>query len=133
MAASPVPTYLSMAFTWWAARSLGQDTKDLQRRFWKKLGRYAVLIPFTDDLLAAYYCALDRETPHAVRGALIAAVGYFVLPADSIPDLVPALGFTDDAAVLAATIKYVSSHIKPEHREAAQARLARFYPFKGAR
>ena len=35
------------------------------------------------------------------------------------------IGYTDDAAVLAAAIKVVSSHIKPEHREAAQRTLER--------
>jgi uncharacterized membrane protein YkvA (DUF1232 family) len=37
----------------------------------------------------------------------------------------PILGFTDDAAVLAAAIKLVANHIRPEHREAARRALAR--------
>src|SRR4051812_38962304 len=96
----------------------------LRSRFWKKLGRYAALIPFAEELLTAYYCAFDRETPLAVRGALVAALAYFVLPTDAVPDIIPALGFTDDAAVLAAAIKFVSGHIKPLHRDAARAKLA---------
>ncbi|MFX8437353.1 DUF1232 domain-containing protein [Acinetobacter baumannii] len=42
-----------------------------------------------------------------------------------MPDMLPVLGFTDDAAVLATAIRMVSSHIKPEHREAAHAALTR--------
>jgi uncharacterized membrane protein YkvA (DUF1232 family) len=34
------------------------------------------------------------------------------------------LGFTDDAAFLAAAIKLVTDHIRPEHRDAAQRVLA---------
>ncbi len=39
--------------------------------------------------------------------------------------MLPVLGFTDDAAVLATAIRMVSSHIRPEHREAAHAALTR--------
>ncbi len=35
------------------------------------------------------------------------------------------LGYADDAAVLAGAMKIFSSHIKPEHREAAQLMLER--------
>jgi len=35
------------------------------------------------------------------------------------------IGYTDDAAVLAAAIKLVTSHITPDHREAARLTLAR--------
>jgi uncharacterized membrane protein YkvA (DUF1232 family) len=40
--------------------------------------------------------------------------------------MLPVLGFTDDAAVLASTIKLVASHIRPEHRAVAKAKLAEF-------
>ena len=56
---------------------------------------------------------------------LIGALAYFVLPTDVIPDVLPVIGYTDDAAVLAAAIKLVASHITPEHREAARRMLAR--------
>ncbi len=47
-----------------------------------------------------------------------------VLPIDAIPDVLPVLGFTDDAAVLAIAIKLAVSSIRPEHKEAARERLA---------
>jgi uncharacterized membrane protein YkvA (DUF1232 family) len=58
--------------------------------------------------------------------SLIGALAYFVLPVDAIPDVLPVLGFTDDAAVLASTIKLVASHIRPEHRAVARNKLAEF-------
>ena len=67
-------------------------------------------------MLAAYYCAFDQATPWQVKVTLVGALAYFVLPFDAIPDMLPVLGFTDDAAVLATTIKLVASHIPPEHR-----------------
>jgi uncharacterized membrane protein YkvA (DUF1232 family) len=48
-----------------------------------------------------------------------------VLPFDFIPDMLPLIGFTDDAAVLATAIKLVAVHITPQHREAARRVLAR--------
>ena len=74
--------------------------------------------------MAAYYCAFDRATPGHVKAALVAAITYFVLPTDIIPDVLPIVGFTDDAAVLAAALKLVSDHMTPAHREAAKNKLA---------
>ncbi|HZP76860.1 MAG TPA: YkvA family protein [Pseudolabrys sp.] len=97
----------------------------VRRHFWPKLRRVAALLPFLDDLLAAYYCAFDRETPLHVKAALLGALAYFILPFDAIPDVLPVLGYTDDAAVLAAAVKLFSGHIRPVHRDAASAAIQR--------
>ena len=86
---------------------------------------FAATLPFAEDLLAAYYCAFDRQTPRHVQAALLGALAYFILPFDFIPDMLPVLGFTDDAAVLAAAIRTVASHITPAHRDAAREMLRR--------
>lgn len=101
------------------------DTETLRRTVWRKARRVAARIPFAEDLLAAYYCAFDHDTPLRVKGTLVGALAYFVLPLDAMPDLMPVLGFTDDAAVLAAAIKMVASHMQPRHRDAARDALAR--------
>jgi uncharacterized membrane protein YkvA (DUF1232 family) len=101
-----------------------RDAERVRRDFWAKARRVAAQLPFAEDLLAAYYCALDRETPRAVQAALIGALAYFVLPFDVVPDLLPLLGFADDAAVLATAIKLVADNIEPRHREAARRTLA---------
>ena len=99
------------------------DDSALRRSFWRKTRRVAARLPFVQDLLAAYYCAFDRDTPLQVKATLVGAIAYFVLPLDAIPDVMPALGFTDDAAVLFTAIKLVASHIRPEHRDAAKDKL----------
>ena len=106
-----------------AARTAFRDDRELARRFWRKLAAAFAYVPFADDLLAAYYCAFDRATPLPVKASLVGAIAYFVLPFDAVPDLLPALGYTDDAAVLAAALKLVSSSIRPEHRDAAREKL----------
>lgn len=105
------------------ASGITGDT-DLRRRFWRKARGVAARLPFAEDLLAAYYCAFDSRTPLPVKASLAGALAYFVLPADVVPDLLPALGFTDDAAVLAAALKLVASHMRPEHRDAAREKLS---------
>jgi uncharacterized membrane protein YkvA (DUF1232 family) len=97
----------------------------VRRDFWRKAARVAARLPFAEDLLAAYYCAFDRETPRHVQVALLGALAYFILPFDFMPDMLPILGFTDDAAVLATAIRMVAGNITPEHREAARAALKR--------
>ena len=107
------------------ADRLAQNRDSVRRRFWIKLKQVVAKLPFAEDLLAAYYCAFDRETPRHVQAALLGAIAYFILPFDFVPDMLPILGFTDDAAVLATAIRMVSSHITSEHREAARAALKR--------
>lgn len=107
------------------ADELAKDPERVRKTFWIKLKRLATKLPFAEDLLAAYYCAFDRETPRHVQISLLGAIAYFVLPFDFIPDLLPVLGFTDDAAILATAIRMVSSYIRPDHREAAKAAMAR--------
>jgi uncharacterized membrane protein YkvA (DUF1232 family) len=103
----------------------GADEGSLRRKFWRKLKREAASIPFLEDLLTAHYCAFDRRTPLYVKAMLIGAMVYFVVPDDLIPDYIAVIGYADDAAVVAAAFKVVSSHIKPEHREAARRTLQR--------
>ena len=107
------------------ADRLAQDRDSVRRRFWIKFKRVVGKLPFAEDLLAAYYCAFDRNTPLYVKTALIGTLAYFVLPTDIVPDFLPALGYTDDAASLAATLRLVASHILPEHRDAAAQALER--------
>ena len=109
----------------WDVPTLAREQAYVRRGFWSKLRRFAATLPFAEDLLAAYYCAFDRDTPRHVQAALIGALAYFVLPFDIIPDMMPVLGFTDDAAVLATAVKLVSSHMRPEHRDAARQAIAR--------
>src|SRR5450631_222493 len=108
----------------WDVVTLAREKAYVRRGFWIKARRFAAALPFAEDLLAAYYCAFDRETPRHVQAALIGALAYFILPFDFIPDMLPVLGFTDDAAVLVTAMRMVSTHIKPQHRDAAKRALS---------
>ena len=99
-----------------------RDRARVEDGFWDKVRRTAGRVPFVEEAVAAYYCAFDRDTPLQVKAILMGALAYFVMPADMLPDVLLLFGFTDDAAVLAAAIRTVTSSIKPSHR--LRARLA---------
>lgn len=98
--------------------------RQVQAKFWPTLKRAVRHIPFSRDVIAAYYCAVDRRTPARVRGVLLAALAYFVMPFDFLPDVFVMVGFTDDVAVLAAALKMIQGHIADRHYEAADKALA---------
>jgi len=102
---------------------IARNERIVEEAFWKKLLKVAGKIPFAEDAAAAYFCVFDPQTPSKVKAVLLAALAYFVLPFDLIPDFIVGLGFTDDAAVLALAIAMVSGSIKDSHRKRARAAL----------
>ncbi len=103
-----------------AMRRASKDESGVRRDFWAKLRRVGSRIPFAEDLVAAYFCTLDPATPRRVKLVLLGAIAYFVLPFDGLADFLPLLGFTDDAAVIAAALAQVAGSITDAHRARAQ-------------
>ena len=95
----------------------------VKRRFWQKVRRTLGRVPFVDQAVAAYYAAVDPATPRYAKGMLFAALAYFVMPADMIPDILAGIGFTDDAAVLMLALQTLGANIKPPHLQRARASL----------
>ena len=95
----------------------------IARDFWPKLKRSLARVPFAEDVLAAFYCAFDPATPLKVKGILLAALAYFIMPLDVIPDVLLGLGFTDDMAVLYTAISMIRSHMTQAHRDRAKDTL----------
>ena len=89
--------------------------RKVKRRFWPTLKRAMRQIPFSRDVVAAYYCAMDPATPLRTRGILLGALAYFVMPFDFIPDVLAVVGFSDDIAVLTAACAAISGQIKEKH------------------
>ena len=95
----------------------------VRTRFWVTVRKAANRIPFMEDVVAAYYCAMDPATPTRVRALLFAALAYFVLPLDSIPDFIAGFGFTDDITVLMTALAAIRGNLKESHRIAAKSAL----------
>jgi uncharacterized membrane protein YkvA (DUF1232 family) len=106
-----------------AARRALRDQEGVLAEALALLRKLARNLPFTEDALAAYHCVRDPETSARVRFILVAALAYLVMPIDAIPDVLPLLGFSDDAAVLATALATVRSAITPEHRAKARETL----------
>lgn len=82
--------------------------------------RFLRVMPMATEVVAMYFCLLDAKTPIWVKGTIAAALAYFILPVDAIPDILPVVGMSDDAGVLTAAFSAVSAHVSPEHRTKAK-------------
>ncbi len=104
---------------------LSRNEDQVREKFFPKLARVMASVPFAEDLVAAYYCAFDRNTPMKAKGILFGALAYFILPIDVVPDFILGLGFTDDMAVLLAAFNVVRTHVTKAHRDRARDTLGR--------
>ncbi|WP_432545981.1 DUF1232 domain-containing protein [Kineococcus sp. SYSU DK004] len=58
--------------------------------------------------------AADRALPRRVRVHLVLLLGYLALPFDLVPDVVPVLGYADDAVVVALVLRAVVRAAGPD-------------------
>ena len=63
---------------------LQSDKRLVMREFAQKLRRNIGKIPFSEDVTASFYCALDSKSPAFVKAVLFGALAYFIVPADVI-------------------------------------------------
>lgn len=75
--------------------------------------------------LTLFYCLQDRDTPTWAKGVIVGALGYLILPADLIPDIIPGAGFGDDWGALVAALGTVAAYVKDEHKTKAAAQVQR--------
>ena len=66
-----------------------------------------------DDLRDAYRMSFDTnfKLEPKVRGVLLVALLYLVVPIDLIPDPIPVVGIADDVALIVAAIRYAKPEI----------------------
>jgi uncharacterized membrane protein YkvA (DUF1232 family) len=104
---------------------------------WKKLGDYALVAgkEVVTKALTLYETLKDKDTPAWAKAVIVGSLGYFISPADAIPDVIPVVGFADDLGALAASLAAVAAHIKDEHVDFANATLKRWFgkPKKAAK
>lgn len=98
-------------------------------RLWRSLkkvaasaGRKTVL-----SALILFYCLKDNDTPTWAKGVIVGALGYLIMPADLIPDLIPGAGYGDDWGAIVAALATVASYIKDEHKSKADEQVTRFF------
>jgi len=99
---------------------LAADEAQVRQGFWQKARQTLGKVPFTEDAVAAFYCATDSATPLPIRATLFGALAYFIMPFDVIPDILLGLGYTDDAAIMIAAFTAARVHITEAHRARAR-------------
>ena len=103
---------------------LARNEEVVREGFAAKAKRCLNRLPLATETVAMYFCMLDPKTPIWVKGTVAAALAYFIMPLDAIPDIIPLIGMSDDASVLAAAFAAVSAFVSKEHREKARSWMA---------
>ena len=87
----------------------------------KKAGKIII-----QNALTLYY-TLNSDAPRWVKVIIAMALAYLVAPIDSIPDLIPVLGFSDDLGLLITVLSKIAIHIKDEYRQQARQDVDRIF------
>ena len=98
-------------------------------QFWEKLKKIASKAGarLVYAALLLYYVLRNPATPRADRTKIIGALGYLILPADLIPDFLPAVGYTDDLAALMWALYSVARNVTPEVKIMARQKLGEWF------
>ena len=98
-------------------------------RFWTKLRRFAKRAGrvVVERALRLYYAAQDPRTPPWARRAIYAALAYFVIPFDLIPDFLPGVGYTDDAGTLLFALFVVSAYVHKDVKMLARQKMVDWF------
>jgi uncharacterized membrane protein YkvA (DUF1232 family) len=97
--------------------------------FVAKAKQFLGRLPMGAEVVAMYFCMLDPKTPLWVKGTAAAALAYFILPLDAVPDLLPLVGLSDDVTVLTAALSAISAFVTDEHRRKAREWMAHEHLF----
>jgi uncharacterized membrane protein YkvA (DUF1232 family) len=102
-------------------------------RLWEKISRYALVAGRKTVLTAItlYHCLRDSDTPAWAKGVIMGALGYLVLPADMVPDIIPGAGYGDDWAALVTALATVATYVKDIHKVKAAAQTEKIFGLKG--
>ena len=100
----------------------GHETHYSEASFWQKLASFALSAgrSVVEMALQLYFLIVDAGTPAHIKAFCLGPLGYFILPADAIPDIIPVVGYSDDLGVLALALATVASYITPEIKERAR-------------
>lgn len=97
----------------------------LRRRLWTRLLALCASAPFAQEAVAAYFCAVDRRTPLAVKLTLLATLAGFFLPQHLVPKLLRSVVIGGDVGLLLGALQGFAAHVRPEHRLRARLVLIR--------
>lgn len=88
----------------------------------KNIAKIGVKVIYQALLL--YYVAQSPNCPAKIKAGIIGALGYLISPIDLIPDIMPGIGYADDAAAIATAVALAQIYITDEIKAQAKAKLA---------
>lgn len=89
-----VVLWLALAVVWLIVRPPSSSARDAVR-----------LVP--DVIRLTHRLSRDPQIGRASRVRLLLLLGYLAMPIDLVPDLVPVIGYADDAVVIAVVLRGV--------------------------
>lgn len=97
--------------------------------FWEKIKKFAGKAgsKVIYAALKLFYAAKAEGTPAWAKGVIYGALGYFILPIDVVPDVLPGVGFLDDMGILLAAIAAVAIHITPDVKEKSRQKMIEWF------
>lgn len=97
--------------------------------FWEKMKGYSKMagMKVVYPALLLQYMMKSDDVPLKIKLILSAALGYFILPVDFIPDFAPLLGFTDDLGVLLLILRQMAVYVTPEIKDRARQHLRKWF------
>lgn len=98
---------------------------DIGKKVAKHLKQVGQKLTYT--ILLLVFAFRRKETPAWAKHIIVGAIGYFLTPFDSIPDLTPILGYTDDFGVLSFGLVTIASYIDDSVRIQARKKLKHFF------
>lgn len=94
---------------------------DKIKKYAKKAGVKTVYV-----ILILYYASFDKSLPVKDRLMVVAALGYFILPVDLIPDTLPG-GFADDAGAALYVVRHIWSNLSDDTFRKAHNKLSEWF------
>ena len=79
--------------------------------------------------LLLYYVLDSPDVSKADKAKIYGALGYFILPIDLIPDVIPVVGYSDDLAALLWALHAVWSNVTPEIKANAMYKLQEWFGY----
>lgn len=108
-----------------AEQPLDYESVYTEEKFWKKLRKFAATAgrEIVEKVLLLFYAAQEPNVPIKVKGTIYAALGYFVLPIDAVPDVIPGVGFGDDLVALLSAVAICAFYITPAVKKKARQKM----------
>jgi uncharacterized membrane protein YkvA (DUF1232 family) len=100
-----------------------------EESFWNKLRSFAKQAgrEVVEKSLTLYYVGIDPAVPTWAKGVIAAALGYFIVPLDAIPDLAPFVGYADDLGAISMALAAIASSVTDQHVQQAKTKTEEWF------